>query len=139
MRGGRARLRLRVRERVCERDRDHTSRSRQDHGEIACSVTAASCWASHLTLHRTPHTSHLAPRSRAQAQRLMDQHELADVDAFQVLLTGHAQVGHPLALTLTLILTLTLPQVSPYPNSNPSPHHNPNPHPHPHPNPNTRR
>ena len=66
---------------------------------------------SHLTPH-TPHTSHLAPRSRAQAQRLMDQHELADVDAFQVLLTGHAQVGHPLALTLTLTLTLTLPQVS---------------------------
>ena len=59
-----------------------------------------------LTPHLAPHTSHLAPRSRAQAQRLMDQHELADVDAFQVLLTGHAQVGHPLALTLTLTLTL---------------------------------
>ena len=42
----------------------------------------------------------------------MDQHELADVDAFQVLLTGHAQVGHTLALTLPLTLTLTLPQVS---------------------------
>ena len=74
------------------------------HGGLMLGLTPHT---SHLTPH-TPHTSHLAPRSRAQAQRLMDQHELADVDAFQVLLTGHAQVGHPLALTLTL----TLPQVS---------------------------